>query len=218
MRAVDDGADRGDQFVQIVGRNIGRHADRDAGRAVHQQPWQRGGQDSWFGGFLVVIGGEINGVLVEVAEQFLSRLGEAALGVAVGGGRVAIDRAEIALGIDQRVAEDPGLGEAHQCIVDGSIAMRVVVPQHLADDLGALVVGPVVQQTDAQHRIKNAPLDRLETVPRIGQGARNNHRHRVIDVGRLHDVGDIRRREFFVRGVHCGRVAGSEQRVVRRED
>ena len=75
--AVDDGADRGDQFVEVVWRDVGRHADRDAGRAVHQEPGQCGGQDGGLGRLLVVIGGEINGVLVEVAKQLFGRFGRA---------------------------------------------------------------------------------------------------------------------------------------------
>jgi len=44
----DAGAHR---FAEIMGRNVGRHADRDAGRAVDQQVGDAGWQD---GGFLLV--------------------------------------------------------------------------------------------------------------------------------------------------------------------
>ena len=206
---VDDGADRGDQFVQIMRRDVGRHADRDAGGSVHQQAGQGRGEDGGFGRFLVVVGGEIDGLLVEVPGQFLGGLGEPALRVTVGRGRVAVDRAEIALGIDERVADDPRLGEADQRVIDRGVAVRVVVAEHLADDLGAFVVRAVVQQAQAEHRVKDAALHGLEAVARVRQGARDDHRHRVIDVGGLHDLGDVGRRKLFVGGVHCGKVAGS---------
>src|SRR5581483_3787336 len=72
---VDDGAGRGDEFVEIVRRDVGRHADGDAGRAVHQQIRQGGGQNSRLGGGLLVIGGEIDGVFLDVAQQFLGDFG-----------------------------------------------------------------------------------------------------------------------------------------------
>ena len=208
-RPVDHGADRGDELVEIVRRDVGGHADGDAGRAVHQQVRQRGGQHDGLGGRLLVVGREVDRLLVDVAQQLLGNLGEAALGVAVGGGRVAVDRAEVALRFDQRVAHDPGLGEAHEGVVDRGVAVGVIVLEHLADDAGALVEGAVVEQTLAQHGVEDAALDGLEAVARVGQGARDDHRHRIIDVGRLHDVGDVGRGELFVGGVH-GIVASSE--------
>src|ERR1039457_952042 len=48
---------------------------------------------------------------------------------------IAIDGAEIALAIDQGVAHGEGLGHADQGIVDGGIAVRMVLAHHLAGDL-----------------------------------------------------------------------------------
>jgi len=80
--------------------------------------------------------------------------------------------------------------------------VRVVILEHLADDAGALVEGAVVDEALAEHRVEDAALDGLQAVAGIGQGARDDDRHRVIDVGRLHDVRDVRGGEFFVGGVH----------------
>ena len=66
-------------------------------------------------------------------------LGEAGLGVAHGGGAIAIDIAEIALAVDQRVALGEILGEAHQGVVDRLVAVRVELADDVADDAGALL-------------------------------------------------------------------------------
>ena len=83
---------------------------------------------------------EVDRLAVDVAEHLLGERGEARLGVAVGGGGVAVDRAEVALAVDQRVAHGEVLGHAHHRVVDRAVAVRVVVLEHLADDAGGLRV------------------------------------------------------------------------------
>ena len=41
------------------------------------------------------------------------------------------------------------------------------------------------------HTEQHATVHRFHTIAHIGKGARHNHRHRVVDVGRLHLVLDI---------------------------
>ena len=207
--AVDDGAGGGDDFAEVVRRDVGRHAHGDAGRAVHQQVGQSGGKDGRLGGRLLVVGREVDGFLLDVLEELLGDGIEAGLGVAVGGGRVAIDGAEVALRVDQRVAHHPILGEADEGVVDGGVAVRVVVFEHFADDTGALVEGAVVEQALAEHRVEDAALHRLQAVACVGEGARDDDGHRIVDVRRLHDVGDVGGGKFLVGGVH-GEVASSE--------
>jgi len=94
-------------------------------------------------------------------------------------------------------------------VVHGGIAVRVVIFKDFADDAGAFVEGAVVEQTFAQHRVQDAALHGLQAIASVGEGARDDDRHRVLDVGRLHDVGDVGRGEFFVGGVH--RRGGDER-------
>jgi hypothetical protein len=69
-----------------------------------------------------------------------SRARQARLGVAVGRRRVAVDRAEVALAVDERVAHREVLREADHRVVDAGVAVRVVLAEHVADDRGALLV------------------------------------------------------------------------------
>ena len=85
-------------------------------------------------------GGEVDALLVDVGEELDGELGEARFGVAVRGRRIAVDRAEVALPVDERVAHREVLREADHRVVDAGVAVRVVVGEHVADDLGALAV------------------------------------------------------------------------------
>ena len=75
-----------DDFAEIVRRDIGRHADRDAAGAVDQQVRELGRQDRRLPILVVVIGLEIDGVLVDVVEQRLRDLGQPGFGVPHRGG------------------------------------------------------------------------------------------------------------------------------------
>src|SRR3546814_987003 len=78
-------------------------------------------------GFLVlaIVGrAEIGGVLVEPVHQVDRDLRQPRLGVAIGGGVIAVDIAEIALAVDERVAQREILREPHHRVVDRLVAVR----------------------------------------------------------------------------------------------
>ena len=60
-----------DDLRQIVGRNIGRHADSDAGGTVDQQVGEPGGEYTRLFAGLVEVGIPVHGVLVDVPEHFV---------------------------------------------------------------------------------------------------------------------------------------------------
>jgi len=70
MQALDD-------FGEVVRRDVGGHADGDAGTAVDDEVGDARGEDSGFDGGLVVVGGEVDGVGVDVGEHFSGDAGEA---------------------------------------------------------------------------------------------------------------------------------------------
>ena len=118
---------------------------------------------------VVVVGLEIDGVLVDVVEQRLRDLGQAGFGVAHRGRRIAVDRAEIALPVDQRHAHGEILRHAHQRVVDRLVAVRMVFTDDVADGARRLVVRLVPLEPVLVHRVENAPMHRLEAVARIRQ-------------------------------------------------
>jgi len=172
-------------FTQIVRRNLGGHADRDARGAIeqeHRQPCRHA-----FGFFerTVVVGREINRAHADLVQQQAGNRRQPCLGVAHRGGAVAVTTAEVALAVDQGVAHRETLGQAHQRIVGRLVAMRVVLAKHITHHACALDRFGAGRQTHFVHRENDAPLHRLLTVGHVRQGTALDYRDRVVEIGAL---------------------------------
>ena len=75
----------------------------------------------------------VDGVLVDVAQHLVAELRHARLGVTVGRGGVAVDGAEVAVAVDERIAHGEVLRQTHQRVVDRRVAVRMIPAQHVAD-------------------------------------------------------------------------------------
>ena len=173
-------------LAQVVRRDVGRHADRDAGRAVDEQVREPARQDDRLLRLAVVVVPEVDGVLVDVADHLHGQRRHPALGVAGRRRRVVARGAEVALPVDQRVAQRPVLHQPDQRVVDRGVTVRVVLTHHLTDDAAALVVAAVGPVATVVHRVDHATVHRLEAVAHVGQRATHDDRHRVVDVAALH--------------------------------
>ena len=123
-------------------------------------------------------------------EQRVGDLVEAHLGVAHRRRRVGIDRAEIALAVDQRQAHGKILRHAHQRVIDRLVAMRMIFADDVADDARGFAIRPVPFVAVLVHRKEDAAMHRLEAVARVRQRPRHDHAHRVIEIAALHLLGD----------------------------
>ena len=179
-----------DHLAQVVRRDVGRHADRDPGRAVHQQVWERRRQHRRLGGRFVVVRDEVDRVLVEIGHQLVGHRLQPRFRVAHRRGRIAVHRAEVSLAVHQGIAHVEVLRHADQRVVNRCVAVRMEVAHHLADDLRALAVGPVRGQPHRAHAIDHSPVGRLQTVPDIRQSAADDDAHGVVHVGPAHLVFD----------------------------
>ena len=130
----------------------------------------------------VVVGPEVDRVRVDVAQHLGGDPREARLRVAHGRRRVVVDRAEVALAVDQRVALREVLRQAHERVVDRGVAVRVERAHHVADDARALAVRAVRLEARLVHRVEHAAVHRLEAVAHVGQRAAHDHAHRVVEV------------------------------------
>ena len=115
-------------------RDFGRHADRNAGSAVQQRKRQAGGQKSRFIEGAVVIGLKIDRAFGKLGEQQFGNWRQPRFGVAHRRSAVAVARPEIALAIDQRIAQGEGLRHAHHGVIGRGIAVWMVFADHVADD------------------------------------------------------------------------------------
>ncbi len=179
------------ELAEVVRRDVGGHAHGDAGGAVQEQVGDAAGQDGRLFQAAVEIVHEIHRVLVNVHQHLFGDGGEPGLGIAHGRGAVAIHGAIVPLPVHQAVAHGKVLGQPHHGLIDGAIAVGVVLAEHLADDAGALFIGAVVAEPHIVHGVQDAALHRLEPVAGVGQGAGRDHAHGVIEIGVTHLAGDI---------------------------
>ena len=172
-------------LLQVVGRDVRRHPDGDSRGPVDQQVGKLGRQD-----FRLLVGRRIvrtvvDGLFADLAQQRLGDGGQPALGVPHGRRGIAVDRAEIAIALDQRVAQAERLGHPHQGVVDRLVAVGMVGLHHLTHHGRRLDVPAVRREVQVRpHRVQDAPLHRLQAVADIGQGSRGDHAERVIEIAR----------------------------------
>jgi hypothetical protein len=172
-------------------RDVGRHAHGDAAGAVDEQVWRAGGQVLGLLRGVVVVGAEVDRVLLEFVEQLFGEGGQARLGVTHRCRRVVIYRAEVALAVNEHGAHRKRLRHANERVVDRRIAMRVVVAHHFADDLGGLAVTAVRAQSGLEHAVQDASLHGLQAVAHIGQRASDDDAHGVVEIRLLHLDFDV---------------------------
>ena len=170
------------QLGRVVRRDRGRHADRDALRAVGEQVREAAGHHHRLFGLAVVIGAEFDAVLVDAFQQQPRDLGHARFGVAVGGRIIAVDIAEIALAVDQRIARGEILRQTHHGVVDRLVAMRMERAHHVADDLGRLLERRAGVEPQQAHAVEDAPVHRLQPVAGVRQGAVHDGRERIGEI------------------------------------
>ena len=196
VRVIQYADARADDLPQVVGRNIGGHTHGNAGGAVHQQVGESGREHPGLPPALVEVGVPVHGVLFNVPEHLVGDFGESCLGVAVGGGGVAVHGAEVTVAVHQHVAHGKVLGQTHQSVVHRRVAVGMIPAQHIAHAGGGLFKGPVGGEVVLVHGVENTPVDGLQAVPHVGQRPAHDNGHGVLDVrllhlrhqGRLHNV------------------------------
>ena len=189
VQHVDGGVDH---LAHVVRRDVGRHADGDALRAVDEEVGEATRQDDRLFVGAVVVGDHVDGLLVDVGHELEGERGQAALGVAHGGRAVVgAAAAEAAVAVDQGVAERELLHHAGQGLVDGRVPVGVVRPHDVAHHLGALVVRPVGAQAPVEHGVEDPAVHRLEAVAHVRQGPGHDDRHGVLEERALHLLLDL---------------------------
>ena len=197
--ALDQRNRRGRDLAQVVTGDLGGQAHRNARGAVEQRKRQPRRQLPRLFGTAVVVGDEVDRAFVDLVHQQPGNRRQACLGVAHRRGAVTVAAAEVALTVDQRVAQRKVLRHAHQRVVGRLVAVRMEAAQHVADHPGALdrlgrtrSARPAVAQAHALHRIKDAPLHGFGAVADIGQRPALDHAECVLQVGAL---GVVRQRD-----------------------
>ncbi len=193
MRVLDQPDAAVDDFTKVVRRHVRRHADGDARRPVDEKIRKRRRQDGRLFRRLVVVRREVDRLFVEIGHRFVRQRLETRFRVPHRRGRVAVDRSEVPLSVDERVAHVEVLREPHERVVDGLIAVGMEIAHHLADDLRALAVAARRREAHRLHAVQHAAVRGLQPVAGVGQRSSNDYAHRVIHVRPLHLVFDVYR-------------------------
>ena len=196
-----------EQFGDVVRRHGGRHADGDALRAVGEQVRRGGGQHDRLLRVAGIIVAPIDGVLVDAFQQQLGEVGEAGLGVAIGGSVVAVDVAKVALTLDEGIARGEILRETDERLVDRLVAVRVERAHNVADNLRAFLERRAGVELQHVHAVEDAPMHRLQPVARVGQRAAHDGGERIGEIALLQRVAQVDLDRFQRR-----RGEGAEQR------
>ena len=168
-----------DHLAEIVGSHIGSHAHCDPGRPVHQQIGNRGRQYLRLSLATVVVTDQIYDVFVQRRGHIQCGCGESALGVPHGSGPI-IGGAEVAVAVHHGQPQTEGLRHPHQCVVDGTIAVRMQPTHHLPHHASGLHVAAVWPQTHLGHLEQDPPLHRFEAVAGVGKRSGVDHRVGVL--------------------------------------
>ncbi len=181
------------KLAEVVRGHVGRHADGDAAGSVGQQVGEPAGQHRGLLDPAVVIGYEIDSLLVDFTQHFHRQRRQSRLGISHGGRGVVARRTEVPLTVDQRIPQRPRLRHPHQRVIDGRVAVWVVIAHRLGDRARRLSVAAVRTEPGVVHRVQHPAVHRLEPVAHLRQRAAHDHAHRVIDVAALHLLLNINR-------------------------
>src|SRR5664280_2057720 len=124
----------------------------------------------------------IDGIDEDAVDQQTRDFGEPCLGVAHGGGVIAVDIAEIALPVDLRIALGEILRQPIQRVVDRLVAVRMEIAHHVADYLGRFLDRRFGVQPQNLHAVEDAAVHRLEPVARVGQRAIHDGGERIGEI------------------------------------
>jgi len=123
-----DHVERGvDDLPQIVRRNIGGHPHRDAAHAVHQQIRHPRGQHHRLLHRAVKVGTVVHGVVAQLLQHLHGQRPQLRLRIPHRGGVVAVHGAKVAVPVHQRRPQREGLRHPHHGVVDGLVAVGVVL-------------------------------------------------------------------------------------------
>ena len=193
-----------------MGRDVGRKPHGDARRPVDEQIGEAPGEHIGLLQRIVEVEREGHGLLIEIAQKFEGDGFQPRLGIAHGGGGVAVHRAEIAVTVDERAPHVEVLRHAHHGVIHRTVAVRVIFTHAVTDDARRLLVRLIGQQPHLEHGIEDAPLHGFQAVLdagkrpvhddelRIGEHRRGEH-----FLERRHEQAALRFFHFFLILPHC---------------
>ena len=142
---------------------------------------------------------------MKIGEHFLGNLHEADFRITHGRRAVAVDRAEVALTVDERIAHGEILRHADNRLIRRAVAVRVEFTEHFTHHAGGLLRGRIPDIPDFLHRVKHAAVHGLQAVANIRKRAPDDDAHCVVEIRLAHLVLNGYREKLLGNGIARGR-------------
>ena len=173
-------------LIQIMRRDIRRHADCDAATTVKQHVRQARRQHLRLVHRAIEVGFPVDSALSKLTQQHIGVVAQTRFGIAHGRERLGVVlTTPVALTIHQRVAIGKRLRHEHHGLVAGRITVGVELAYHVADGTGGFLELRRRLQAQLGHGVDDTSLHWLEAVAEIRQGAVVDDIHRIVEISLL---------------------------------
>ena len=177
-------------------RDVRRHTNGDTRRSIDQQVREACRQNNRLFERIIVVRLKINRLFIKVAQQFHRWFIEAGFGITHSSSRIAVDRAEVSMAIDQGNAHREPLSQADHRVVNCSIAMRMILTDHVTNGTCRLSMRTARCDAAFVHRVEDTTMNRLQAIAHIGQCTRNDNAHRVFKKRCAHLLAQFCRKDI----------------------
>ena len=193
-----------DNLRKVMRRNVRRHTDSDTVRTVYKEV---GVSCREYGGFFfrcVEVGNEVHRFLVEVFEHFRRKLGELCFRITHSRRRVTVDRTEVTVAVYKGEVDGEVLRKTYECIINGTVAVRVIFTHTVTDDTGALSRRLIVVKPHFVHGEKDTSVNGFQTVTNVRDRTGFVYRHCIRNEGAFElvvhfYVEQLRHRKCFLK-------------------
>ncbi len=169
-------------LAHIMRGDVGSHTNSNTHRPIHQQVWETGGQYNGFNRFIIKVGDKIHHAFFNIHQHFTGDFGHSCFGIAVSGSTVPVYVTEVSVSIHQWIPQREGLRQTNHGIIHGTVAMGMIMTQHVADGGCRLSERLIAGQTVLIHGVQDSAVNRLQAVSHIRKSSANDHRHCIINI------------------------------------
>ncbi len=172
---------RVDDLTEVMGGDAGRHAHCNPFRAVYKEVGNPHRKHFRLLFRLIKIRQEIDNILIKIRKIcILGNLCQAGLRITHGGRAVSLYRAEISVAVHQYHSFFKLLRHDHKRLINGAVAVGMVLAHRIAHDTGALPVRLVKTYAKLVHIVEGAPLHRFQPVAHVRERPCDDNAHGII--------------------------------------
>ena len=144
-----------------MSRHIRSHTNGNTSCSVTKKKWKFSRKNWRFNCRIIKVRNHIYSFFVNVGSHFLGDFWHFGFGITVSRWRITCNRTKVSLRSYSRIALCKILSQTNQCIVNGSIAVRMVMSQNFTNDCGTFFCFSTARKIKLVHCVHNSPVNRL---------------------------------------------------------